>query len=340
MVMGIRRWMQASAARSASRAVALGTVLAAGLTLAAGQAAAQAWPSKPVRLVVPFPAGGSTDVVGRVVAQELSLRLGQQVVVDNRPGASGTVGSEAAARMPADGYTLLLSNVGSQGVGPALFPSVKYNTMADFTHIGMIGTFTNVVLVNTGLPVKTVGELVALAKKSNGKLSYATSGHGSTNHFLGELFNHHAGVKIVHVPYKGSGPALNDLIGKQIDMMYDSLPSAAQHIKSGTVRAIGMASAERVAAFAEVPTLKESGLGKLVISNWFGLSAPARVPPEVVARLSTELKAVLSQPATVARLAELGLVAQSMTPEQFSSFVAADLASWVDAVRETGIKVD
>ena len=335
-----RMGKEMASVRRAGQALAVGAVLMAGLALPAGEALAQAWPSKPVRLVIPFPAGGSTDVVGRVVAQELTTRLGQQVVVDNRPGASGTVGSEAVARMPNDGYTLLLSNVGSQGVGPALFSTVKYNTMADFTHIGMIGTFTNVVLVNTNLPVKTVGDLVALAKKSPGKLSYATSGNGSTNHFLGELFNHYAGVKIVHVPYKGSGPALNDLVGKQIDMMYDSLPSAASHIKAGTIRAIGMASAERVAAFPDVPTLKEAGLGKLVISNWFGLSAPAKIPAEVVSRTNAELKAVLAQPATVTRLGELGLVAQSMTPEQFSSFVASDLAYWADAVKETGIKVD
>lgn len=318
-------------------------MVAAMLAISLGMATnaiAQTWPTKPVRLVVPFPAGGSTDVVGRVVAQELSIGLGQQVVVDNRPGASGTVGSEVVARLQADGYTLLLSNVGSQGVGPAIFASVKYNTMTDFTHLGMIGTFTNVLLVNTALPVKSVADLVALARKQPGRYSYATSGNGSSNHFLGELLKHYAGVNIVHVPYKGSGPALNDLIGKQIEIMYDSLPSAASHIKAGTIRALAMASSDRVAAFPDVPTLKEAGYDKLVISNWFGLSSPAGLPAPIVERVNRELRAVLAKPAIVTRLSELGLVAQSMSPEQFGAFVAKDLAYWADAVKATGIKVE
>lgn len=306
----------------------------------AAQAQAQGWPNKPVRLVVPFPAGGSTDVVGRVIAQELSMRLGQNVVVDNRGGASGTIGSEAVARMAPDGYTLLLSNVGSQGVGPSLFATVKYDAVKDFTHIAMIGTFPNVMIAHPSVPVKNVAEFVAMAKRSPGKLNYATSGNGSTNHFMGELLKYYAGIEMVHVPYKGSGPALTDLVGKQMEYMFDSMPSAAQHIKSGTVIALAVSGAERSAAYPQVPTFKESGFGNIVISNWFGVSAPANTPTEVVQRVNAEMKVILAKPDIVARLEGLGLSAQVMTPDQFTRFVAADVEGWRNAVRNTGVKAD
>ncbi len=319
--------------------LATGATLFAGLLLA-GAAQAQSWPAKPVRLIVPFPPGGSTDVVGRVIAQELSVRLDQQVIVDNRPGASGTIGSEAVARLPADGYTLLLSNVGSQGVGPSIFPTVKYDTVNDFTHIAMIGTFPNVLLVHPGVPAKTVGELVALARKTGSGMNYATSGNGSTNHFNGEMLKFYAGVNMVHIPYKGSGPALTDLIGKQIDVMFDSMPSAAQHIKAGTVRPLAVSSAERTAAYPQVPTFKESGFDRLVISNWFGISAPARTPPAVVERINAEMKVILAKPDVITRLEGLGLVAQHLPADQFSRFVATDVDNWRAAVKSTGIKAD
>jgi tripartite-type tricarboxylate transporter receptor subunit TctC len=312
---------------------------AAALALAT-QALAQAWPAKPIRLVVPFPAGGSTDVVGRVIAQELSMRLGQNVVVDNRGGASGTIGSEAVARMVPDGYTLLLSNVGSQGVGPSLFATVKYDAVKDFTHIAMIGTFPNVMIAHPSVPAKSVAEFVALAKRSPGKLNYATSGNGSTNHFMGELLKYYAGIEMVHVPYKGSGPALTDVVGKQMEFMFDSMPSAAQHIKSGSVIALAVSGAERSQAYPQVPTFKESGFGNIVISNWFGLSAPANTPQEVVQRVNAEMKVILAKPDIVTRLEGLGLTAQVMTPEQFTRFVATDVESWRSAVKNTGIKAD
>ena len=303
-------------------------------------ALAQAWPAKPVRLVVPFPAGGSTDVVGRVVAQELSTRLGQNVFVDNRAGASGTIGSEAVARSAPDGYTLVLSNVGSQGVGPSLFATVKYDAVADFTHMALIGTFPNVMLAHPGVSAKTLQEFVAQAKANPGKYNYATSGNGSTNHFMGELLKFYAGVNMVHVPYKGSGPALTDLVGRQIEYMFDSMPSAAQYIRNGSVRALAVSGAERSPAFPNVPTFREAGLDKIVISNWFGLSGPARVPAEIVNRVNAEMKTVLAQPAIVTRLDGLGLSAQSMAPDQFARFVAADVEGWKNAVRNTGIKAE
>lgn len=312
---------------------------AVALTCFANPALAQAWPNKAIRLVVPFPAGGSTDVVGRVIAQELSTRLNQQVFVDNRPGASGTIGSEAVARMAPDGYTLLLTNVGSQGVGPSIFPSVKYDTVNDFSHIAMIGTFPNVLIAHPSVPAKTVGEFVALAKKTRDRLNYATSGNGSTNHFMGEMLKFYAGIDLVHVPYKGSGPALTDVVGKQIEYMFDSLPSAAQHIKAGTVRPLAVSSAERSPAYPNVPTFRESGYDKIVITNWFGLSAPAKTPAAIVERINTEMKAILAKPDVVTRLDGLGFSAQVMSAEQFTRFVAADVEAWRNAVKNTGIEI-
>jgi tripartite-type tricarboxylate transporter receptor subunit TctC len=204
----------------------------------------------------------------------------------------------------------------------------------------MIGTFPNVMIAHPSVPAKNVPEFVALAKKSPGKLNYATSGNGSTNHFMGELLKFYAGIEMVHVPYKGAGPALTDVIGKQMEYMFDSMPSAAQHIKSGAVAALAVSGAERVPAFPNVPTFRESGFGNIVISNWFGISAPANTPQDVVQRVNAEMKVILAKPDIIARLEVLGLTAQAQTPEQFARFVAADVDSWRSAVKNTGIKAD
>jgi tripartite-type tricarboxylate transporter receptor subunit TctC len=308
--------------------------------LALGSASADTWPSRPVRLIIPFPVGGSTDVVGRVIARELSDRLGQPVVVDNRGGASGTIGSELLARMTPDGYSILLSNVGSQGVGPSLFASVKYDVMKDFTHIAMIGTFPNVLIAHPSAAARTVDDLVKTARAAPGKISYATSGNGSTNHFMGELLKFHAGVQIVHVPYRGAGPALTDLIGRQIEYMFDSMPSASQHIASGRVVAIAVSSAERSPSHPGVPTFRESGFPAVEISNWFGLSAPAAVPAPMVARLNAEVAAVLARDEVARKLRELGLEPRAMSAAEFSRYVGEDVARWRAAVRDTGIRAE
>jgi tripartite-type tricarboxylate transporter receptor subunit TctC len=308
--------------------------------LTVGTALAEQWPARPVKLIVPFPVGGSTDVVGRVIAKELSDRLGQPVVVDNRGGASGTIGSELLARMTADGYSILLSNVGSQGVGPSLFSTVKYDVMKDFTHIAMIGTFPNVLIAHPSAAARTVDDLVKAARAAPGKISYATSGNGSTNHFMGELLKFHAGVQIVHVPYRGAGPALTDLIGRQIEYMFDSMPSAAQHIASGRVVAIAVSGSERSPAQPGVPTFRESGFPAIEISNWFGLSSPTGVPAAVVARLNAETATVLARDDVARKLRELGLEPKAMSAADFSRYVGEDVARWRAAVRDTGIRAE
>lgn len=307
-------------------------LLAAFLAVATATGAAAQWPSKPVRLVVPFPAGGSTDVVGRIVAAKLSDRLGQQVVVDNRGGASGTIGSEVVARSPADGYTLVLSNIGSQGIGPALFTSVKYDTAKDFAHVAMIGTFTNVLIVHPSLPARTLGEFVEAARREPARIHFATSGNGSSNHLLGEMLKLAAGIDMVHIPYRGAGPALNDLVANQIPAMFDSLPSAAGHVKAGSARALAVASATRLEAMPDVPTFAEAGYSGLVIDNWFGLSGPAGMPAEAVEKLSREMKVVLEDAETRRRLLDLGLDTRWMAPAPFAAFIAADLGKWKDVV--------
>ena len=312
-----------------------GAVLA---SLLSASVMAQTWPTRPVKLVIPFPVGGSTDVVGRVIAKELSDGLGQPVVVDNRGGASGTIGSELLARMAPDGYSLLLSNVGSQGVGPSLFSTVKYDVVKDFTHIAMIGTFPNVLIAHPSVSTKTVASFVETARRAPVKISYATSGNGSTNHFIGELLKFHSGAQIVHVAYRGSGPALTDLMGRQVEYMFDSMPSAAQYIKSGRVIAIAVSSAERSPAYPQIPTFKESGLPQIQISNWFGISSPAGSARDIVVKINDAMRMILAKTEVAEKLRSLGLEPTAMSPDAFSRFVAEDVARWKEAVRNTGIK--
>jgi tripartite-type tricarboxylate transporter receptor subunit TctC len=301
---------------------------------------AETWPARPIKLVVPFPVGGSTDVVGRVIAKELADRVGQPVVVDNRGGASGTIGSELLARMAPDGYSLLLSNVGSQGVGPSLFANVKYDVMKDFSHIAMIGTFPNVLIAHPDVATKTLASFVEAARAAPGKISYATSGNGSTNHFMGELLKFHSGAQIVHVAYRGAGPALTDLMGRQIEYMFDSMPSAAQYINSGRVIPIAVSGAERSPAYPNVPTFKESGYPQVQISNWFGLSAPAGTPGEVIVKVNNEMKVILAKPDVADKLRSLGLEPTAMPADAFRRFVAEDVSRWSEAVKNTGIKAN
>ncbi|MBM3571093.1 MAG: tripartite tricarboxylate transporter substrate binding protein [Alphaproteobacteria bacterium] len=308
------------------------------ILISSGAGAAD-WPTKPVRLIVPFPAGGSTDVIGRIVAAKLGERMGQQFIVDNRAGASGTVGSESAARSPADGYTLLLTNIGSQGVGPAVFASVKYDTEKDFSHVAMIGTFTNALVVHPGFAAKSLGDLVALAKREPGKYNFATSGNGSTNHLLGEMLKLAAGIDLVHVPYRGAGPALADVLANQVPMMFDSLPSSAGHLKAGGLRALAVASAARLAALPDVPTFREQGFPDLVIENWFGISGPAGMAGDIVGKLAAEIKTVLGQADVVTKLAEIGLQARWTGPAEFSTFIKRDLAMWKDVVARAKVTV-
>jgi tripartite-type tricarboxylate transporter receptor subunit TctC len=312
--------------------IARRALLAAPLALAAPALAQPAFPNRPIRLVVPFPPGGSTDVVGRIVAERLQAELGQPVAVDNRGGASGALGSAQLARMAADGYALLVSGVGSHGIVPAVNANPGYDSMRDFTHIGMIGLFHSVLVVHPSFPARDLAGFVAEARRRPGAINYATSGNGSSNHLLGELLRLEAQAEIVHVPYRGAGPALQAVIANEVPAMFDSLPSAAPQIRGGTLRALAISARARLPALPDLPTFVEQGFPSLVVENWFGLSGPAGLPAPIAARLAAALGVVLRDPATVARLAELGLEAQPMEPAPFERFVAQNLAFWADAV--------
>jgi tripartite-type tricarboxylate transporter receptor subunit TctC len=311
--------------------------LAAALVVASAAHAQDAFPSRPVRLVVPFPPGGSTDVVGRLVAQGLAEKLGQPVVVENRAGNAGIVGSNTVKMAPADGYTLVMSNIGSQGIGPFVYPQMPYDTMRDFAHIGLMGTYYNVLVVNPNFPARTLAELVAEARRRPGAVNFATSGNGSSNHLLGELLKLEAGVDMVHVPYRGAGPALTATIGGEVPAMFDSIPSATAHVRAGTLRAIAVSSPQRLPYLLDVPTFAEAGFPRLVASNWFGLSAPAGTPPAVIERLSRALKDALEMPAVSGRLAEIGFDIVPMDPPAFTRFVADNLAFWGDIVKRANV---
>jgi tripartite-type tricarboxylate transporter receptor subunit TctC len=271
------------------------------------------------------------------VAERLQAALGQAVVVENRGGASGGIGSQAVARMAADGYSLVLSSVGSHGIVPAVVANPGYDAMRDFTHVGTIGVFHSVLVVNAAFPARDLAAFIAEAKRRPGALNYATSGNGSSNHLMGEMIKSEAGIDIVHVPYRGAGPALQAVIGGEVPAMCDSLPSAAPHIRAGTLRAIAVSARTRLASMPDVPTFIEAGLPKVVVENWFGVSGPAGLPAPVTDRLAATLAAVLAQPELAGKLRDLGVETQVMTPAATTAFVRENLAFWADAVKRAGI---
>ncbi|QDJ11590.1 Extra-cytoplasmic solute receptor (plasmid) [Roseomonas mucosa] len=323
---------------SLPRRALLGTTLA--LPMLARPALAQnSFPTRPLKLVVPFPPGGSTDVIGRIIAAALQEPLGQTVVVDNRPGASGIIGSSAVARSPADGYTLLFSNVASQGVMPGLAPNrVDYNLLDDFTHIGMIGVYWAVLLVNPGFPVKDLSGFIAEAKRSPGVIDFATSGIGSTPHLIGEMLKLETGIDITHVAYRGSGPALTAVIANEVPCMIDSMPSASAHLRSGALRGLAVSSGTRIAAFPDLPTFKEQGFPKLAVDNWYGISGPAGMPADATQRVASALALVLSKPDLQERFRGIGLEAKTMSGAPFRQFIGDQAKMWAETIHAAGIK--
>jgi len=303
---------------------------------AAGAALAQAYPSKPLRMVVPFPPGGSADILGRSVGQKLGERLGQPVVIDNRPGAGASIGAKAVAEAPADGYTLLLGTVSSHAMSPAT-NTVGYDPVKDFTPIAQIASIPFVVLVHPGVPVKNIAELVALAKSKPGQLTYASAGSGTSNHLAGELLGMAAGIKMLHVPYKGSAPALNDLLGGQVNAMFDLQLTAMPQIKSGKVRALAMTGAKRSALLPELPTVREAGVPGYEVTAWFGFFGPAGVPKPIVDRLNAELNAIMKLPDIRAKFAELGVETESGSAEEFAGFVRGEAGKWAAVIKAAGI---
>ncbi|MDF3832162.1 tripartite tricarboxylate transporter substrate binding protein [Cupriavidus basilensis] len=297
---------------------------------------AAAYPDKPVRLIVPAAAGGTTDIASRLVGKRLGELLGQPVVVENRAGAAGIVGVQALRQAAPDGYTLMMGNIGPNAINYALYKQLPYRP-EDFAPVTMVVSVPNVLVVNAKVPARNVAELVALARSQPGKLSFASSGTGQSVHLSGELFRKRTGIDIIHVPYKGAAPAVADLVAGQVTMMVDNLPSSLAHIQSGKLRALAVTSAARVAELPDVPTMKEAGLDDFQVTAWFGLVAPAGTPPAIVARLQKTVAGILAEPEVKTRLAELGGVPGGDTPAHFGKFIDAERARWARVVKDTGI---
>jgi tripartite-type tricarboxylate transporter receptor subunit TctC len=311
--------------------------------LVAGAAAtvqAQTYPSKPIRMIVPFPPGGTTDILARAIGAELTKAWGQPVVIENRPGAGGNIGSEAVARSPGDGYTLLMGTVGTHGINPSLYKKMPYDAVKDFAPVTLVALVPNILVVHPSVPAKSVAELIALAKKQPGKLTYASSGNGTSIHLSGALFESLAGVQMVHVPYKGSAPAVTDLLGGQVNMMFDNMPSALPHVKAGKLRALGVTSAKRSPAVPDVPTIAEAGVKGYEASSWFGVLAPATTPKDIVAKLNAEIAKSLGTPEMKEKLSSQGAEPVGNTPEQFGAFIRAEIDKWAKVVKASGATVD
>ena len=303
----------------------------------ASTAGAQGWPSRPVRLVVPFAAGGSTDIVARVVGQKLSEALGQPVVVDNRPGASTQIGTEIVARSPPDGYTLLVTPAPFT-VNPTLFRKLPYDPQNDFTPILLINTTPLVTVVNPRVPATTVKELVALARARPGQLNFGSSGTGGSNHLAGELFNAMAGVKMLHIPYKGNAPALTDLVGGHVDVVFNGVTSAIALIRGGKLRALSVTSAKRSGVLPDVPTMDEAGLKGFEATAWNGLTGPAKLPREIVTRLHAEIVKILATADLREKLRADGSDPVGSSPEEFTRYLRTETEKWAKVIRMAGVK--
>ena len=303
-----------------------------------GNAAAADYPSRPVRWVVPYPPGGTTDVLARIMAQWLSEKMGQQFIIENRPGAGNNIGTEAVVNAPPDGYTLLLVNP-AHGINASLYKKLNFNFIRDITPVvGMVRT-PNVMTVTSSLPVKTVAEFIAYCKVNPNKVNMASSGSGTSTHLSGELFKSMTGCNMLHVPYRGAGPALTDLIGGQVQVFFDNLPSSAPHIKGGSIRALGMTSAAREPSMPEVPTVADTVAG-YEATAWFGIGMPKGAPREAVDKINAEVNRALADPKMRARLAELGGVPIGGTPEEFGKVIAAETEKWAKVVAASGATVD
>ena len=300
---------------------------------------AQAFPARPVTIVVPYPPGGLIDIVARVLAPTLGKELGQSVLVDNRSGAGGNVGAESVARSAPDGYTLVMANP-SFGISPSLYSKLNYHPLNDFAFVGLYGTVPNVLVVNPAVPAQTVPELVKFLKANPGKLNYASPGYGTSPQMSMELFKSMTGTFIVHIPFRGSGPAQTAMLANETQLMFDNLPPQVPHIKSGKVRALAVTSKTRSKAMPELPTLDEVGLKGYEVTAWFGLAAPAKTPREIVDRLNQALNRSTVQPDVRDRMGERGADMFQGTPEQFHAYVKAEIEKWGPVVKRAGVTVD
>jgi tripartite-type tricarboxylate transporter receptor subunit TctC len=302
-------------------------------------ASAQAWPTRPVKLVIPFPAGGATDIIGRTLATRLGTALSQQVVVENRPGAGGSIGADMVAKAPADGYTVLMGTGSTHSVGPAINPRMPYDAARDFAPVAHVANAPSVLVVGAGFPARTVQELVALLRRSPGRYNFGSSGIGTYPHLSAEMFKWRAGgLFVVHIPYRGTGLVITDLVSGQIAFLMDSVVSAQPHIRDGKVRPLAVSGERRSPSLPEVPTFAEAGIGGMDISNWFGAFVPAGTPPEVLARLNREINAALRAPEVLERLERAGAEPAGGSPEQFARLIRADHENWKAVIKRAGIK--
>ena len=310
------------------------------LALAMPAASAADYPARPVTLVVAFPPGGASDVLARILGRKLEQVLAQPFVIDNRPGAGGNVAAEAVAHAAPDGYTLLTGNNAILATNAALYKRINFDAVADFAPIGLIGSQANILVVNPALPAKSMAELIALARANPGKLNFASSGHGLAAHLAGELFKAEAKIDIVHVPYKGAAPALQDVIAGHVQMMFATASSVVPHIRDGKVRALAVATVERTAVLPDIPTIDELGIKNFDATTWHGLVAPVRTPREVIAMLNRALAATLSDPSVKKSLGDLGVDIIGGTPEAFAAYIQSEISKWAAIIKASGAKVD
>ena len=314
----------------------LGTLLSAGLWF---DAAAQTYPGKPVRFILPFPPGGPTDILGRILGQKLGDQLGQPVVPENRPGAGGNVGTEYAAKQPPDGYAIVLASP-SLSISPTLYKKLNYDPIRDFAHISLVAQIPNVLLVHPSVPAKTLKELVQLAKANPGKLNFGSGGLGTSNHLGSEMLKGLTGINIVHIPFKGSNMAMLGMIGGEVDMVVIGMPPALPQIQAGKVRALAVLSAERVSALPNVPTAKEAGIANYEVTTWYGILAPAGTPRDIIARLNAEWIKIAGMADTKDKMRGAGYEPLSSTPEQFVEFIKTETVRWAKVIKDANVKVE
>jgi tripartite-type tricarboxylate transporter receptor subunit TctC len=310
------------------------------VSLASGSALAQSYPAKPLRLVAPFPPGGPADILARIIGQHLSETWGQQVVVDNRAGAGGNIGSDIVAKSAPDGYTLLLGFVGTHAINASLYSSMPYDNVKDFEPVSLVAMVTIILVVHPSVPAGSVKELIALARSRPGELTFGSPGNGTPQHLAGELFNTMAKVKMLHIPYKGAVPALNDLLGGRVSMIFSSMPPALPHIKTGKLKALAVTSGKRSPAAPDVPTIAESGLPGYEVINWYGVLAPAGTSKDIVSRLNGEIRRILALQDVKERLAAQGAETITSTPQEFGAYVKTETEKWAKVVKFSGARVD
>lgn len=327
--------------RKMRRRVVGGLATAAALALVSiGSPAAAAYPDHAITIVVPFPPGGTTDILARVVGDALGRRIGQAVIVENRPGAGGNIGAVRVAKAAPDGYTLVMGTVGTHAINMSLYRDPGFDATKDFAPITRVANVPNVLVVNAAAPYKDVKQLIAYAKAHPGELTFASSGNGTSIHLAGELFKKMTGIDMRHIPFKGSAPAVTSLLGEQTNLMFDNLPSSFAQIKAGKLRALAVTSLTRAPTLPDVPTIAESGLSGYEATSWFGLLAPAATPAAVIKTLNAQIVAVLADPAVKAKLDEQGAEAHPETPEQFAKWIRDETAKWSKTVKDSGATVD